>query len=84
MLSLTEYPYRLDWDVYRGIDVIPCRHGEIGVWSRSAFYARTRDENARVTLQALDGIRTRGAVFVFEPNRLDSVAEAMGADRLQR
>ena len=82
MLSHTESPYRLDWDVYRGIDVIPCRHGEIGVWSSDALYARTGDEDVRAALCAIDGVRARGGVLVLEPDLLDQVAEVMGAERL--
>ena len=82
MLSLTECPYRLDWDVYRGIDLITCRHGEIGVWSGSAYYARTGDEDVRAALRAICGVRERGDVLVFEPDLLDAVAEVMGAKRL--
>jgi hypothetical protein len=74
--------YKVDWDIYRGIDLIPCRHGEIGVWSGEACYARTGDEDVRVALRAIGGVRARGAVFVFEPDLLDSVAEVMGAERL--
>jgi hypothetical protein len=81
-LSLSECTYRLDRDVYRGINIIPCRHGEIGVWSEGAFYARTRDEDVRAALEAIGGVRARGEVFVLEPDLLDPVAEVMGAERL--
>jgi hypothetical protein len=81
MLNLAECRYRLDWDVYRGIDLMPCRHGEIGVWSGSAYYARIGDADVRAALRAINGVRARGAVFVFEPDVLDSVAEVMGAER---
>jgi hypothetical protein len=82
MLSLAECRYRLDWDVYRGIDLIPCRHGEIGVWSGEACYARTGNEDVRAALRAIAGVRTRGVILVFEPELLDAVAEVMGAERL--
>jgi hypothetical protein len=82
MLSQSECTYRLDWDVYRGIDIIPCRYGEVGVWSESAYYARTREENVQATLRGIVGVRARGEVFVFEPDLLDCVAAAMGAVRL--
>jgi hypothetical protein len=81
MLSLAECRDRLDWDVYRGIDLMPCRHGEIGVWSGSAYYARTGDADVRAALRAINGVRARCAVFVFEPDVLDSVADVMGAER---
>ena len=56
MMSLTECTYRLDWDVYRGIEVIPCRYGEIGIWSESTYYARTREEDVRAALQGIVGV----------------------------
>jgi hypothetical protein len=84
MLNLVDLPYTLDWDVYRGVDVIPCRHGEIGVWSETALYARTRDEDVRAALRSIEGVRFRGEVFAFEPKALNQVAEAMGAERLTR
>jgi hypothetical protein len=74
--------YKVDWDVYRGIDLIPCRHGEIGVWSGSVYYARTGNDDVRAALRAIAGVRTRGIILVFEPDLLDAVAEVMGAERL--
>ena len=82
MLNLSECTYRLDWDVYRGIDIVPCRYGEIGVWSESAYYVWTRDEDVRAALHAIGDVRARGEVFVFVPGLLDLVAAVMGADRL--
>jgi hypothetical protein len=82
MLSLTGNPYQLDWDVHRGIDLIPCRHGEIGVWSGIAYYARTGDEEVRAALLAIGGVRKRGDALVFVPELLDAIAEVMGAKRL--
>lgn len=39
--------YKADWDVYRGIDLIPCRHGKTGVRSGSAYYARAGSADSR-------------------------------------
>ncbi len=82
--------YKVDWDVYRGIDVIHCQHGEIGIWSGAALYACTRDGDIGSILQGMDGVRVRGwmdqwgrfrLVVIFEPTELNAVAEVMGAER---
>jgi hypothetical protein len=83
--------YKLEWEVNRGVDVIPCRYGEIGIWSGDALYACTRDSSTGLTLQAMDGVRVRGwkdawghlrLILIFEPRCIDAVAEVMGAERL--
>jgi hypothetical protein len=82
MLSLSKCRYRLDWDVYRGIDLIPCRHGELGGWSGDAFYALTGNELVHAALLAIDGVRACGTALVFQPELLDPVAQLMGAERI--
>jgi hypothetical protein len=81
--------YKLEWEVYRGIDVIPCRYGEIGIWSGDALYACTRDSSTGSILRAMEGVRARGwrdawgqfrLILIFEPPRLDAVAKVMGAE----